>query len=249
MPQFRFDIVQGTDPWYWERMGRATASNYDRIVTEVKGEYSETGAKKYAREVAIQRLLDEETEGRISHLPQIQRGKVFEPDAVEAYEKRTKTQTTKIGLVISDDGTRSCSPDLIFGDPDLHKEENPLIGAEVKCPGGPNHLLYIEHNGPGRKYIWQVVGSMLIAGFDAWDFFSYHPGLDPVMVRYQRKNYAKELDILEKSLVRFEAEVKSYIQLMRDNGYEEPIGKASPHRIVLNQKKLTDADANLWAIG
>lgn len=249
MPQFRFDIVQGTNDWYIERMGRATASNFARIVTEVKGEYSETGARKYAREVAIQRLLDEETEDRIDHVKQVLRGKMFEPDAIEAYEKRTGYKTTKIGLVISDDGSRSCSPDLVFGDPERFEGDDLLIGAEVKCPGGPAHLQYIEDNGPGRKYIWQVLGSMLVANFNVWDFFSYHPGLNPVILRYERKNYTAQLDTLERSLVKFESDVQHYIQLMRDNGYEEPIGRTSPHRIQRDERKLTEADENLWAIG
>lgn len=248
MPKFFPDIEQGSEEWHRERMGRATASNFARIVTEVKGEWSETGAKKYAREVAVQRLLDEETEPRIGHLARIERGKLMEPDAIEAYERQVGYKTAKMGIVISDDGTRSCSPDRIYTAPGVNGGEDLLIGIETKCPGGPTHLDYLENSGPGRAYIWQVVGSLLITGFHAWDFWSYHPGLDGVLVRYWRKDYQDKIDAIAKHLDRFEGEVRAYMALMQRNGYEPPMSKMKT-RNRTEWEKLMKADPNGWAIG
>lgn len=243
-PTFYFDIAQGTDKWVQLRLGKATASNFDRIVTEVKGEYA-AGAVKYAREVAIQRMLDEETERQIGFVGAIERGKAFEPNAVEAYHQRYGNTTDAIGLIVSADETRSCSPDRISTDR--------LMGVEIKCPGGPVHLSYIENlrkgekHPPGRAYIWQVIGSMLVAQFEIWDFWSYHPGLDPVHLRYERKYYEKELEALDKALTQFEGEVQRYCDLIRENGYEEPIGRAKPYDVE-QWEKLQAADPGVWAI-
>jgi hypothetical protein len=238
-PTFYFDIKQGSDEWYNLRRGKATASNFSRIITEVKGEYA-AGAKKYAREVAIQRMLDEDTEHRIDHLPDIMRGKLLEPDAVEAYHRRFKDTTTDaIGLVVSEDGSRVCSPD--------RTSANRLLGLEVKCPGGPTLLEYIENNGPGRSYIWQVVGSMLVSQFEIWDFWAYHTGLNPVHLRYDRRKYERELELLDNALVRFEGDVQMYCDMIRDNGWEEPIGRAK-HVSAQEFDKLLAADPGAWAI-
>lgn len=241
MPKFYLEVSQGTEEWRQLRMGKATASNFDRIVTEVRGEYSETSASKYAREVAVQRLLSEETEYPIDHLPQIARGKAMEPFAVDAYHQRWPGMTTNaIGLVVSDDQTRACSPDRISSDK--------LVGIEIKCPRADTHLEYLKNKGPGRKYLWQVVGSMLISHFDEWIFWSYHPGLNPVEVAYPRSSYIAELDKLDQALSRFEAEVQQYIQIMRNNGYEAPVGQMK-HRTAEEWAKLEAADPDMWSIG
>ena len=245
MPQFLFDIEQGSDEWYFARMGKATASNFSRIVTEAKGEWS-AQAPKYAREVAVQRLLDEETEARIGHLPAIERGKLMEPDAAEAYTRKTGLKTTKIGLVVSDCGTRACSPDLLWGDPNA--PDKGLGGVEMKCPRADTHLEYLENGGPGRSYIWQVLGSMLVAGFDSWDFWSYHPGLDGVLVRYLRRDHEKEIGLLDAALSRFESEVQRYVEIMRANGYEPPIGRMTP-RAAEEWREMEETDPTMWEIG
>ncbi len=175
-PTYMLDLTQGTFEWETARLGKATASNFHRILTPAKGEYSAQG-KKYARDVACGRMFDENSERSIGHLPAVQRGKVMEADAVEAYHARMKAEPEKygiitdgIGLIISENGLWACSPDRI--------STNRLLGVEIKCPGGPGYLEAKEkieawQNGMGDdefvKYKWQVVGSMLVSQFDAWD--------------------------------------------------------------------------------
>lgn len=231
-------VKQGSTRWRDLRRGKATASNFSRIITEVKGEYA-AGAKKYAREVAIQRMLEEDTEYPIDHLPAVSRGKLLEPDAVDAYHQKHGSATDAIGLVISTDDTRACSPDRTSTDR--------LLGIEIKCPGGPVHLEYIENQGPGRSYIWQVLGSILVAKFEAWVFWSYHPGLDPVDLVYEASRYERELELLDKALTRFEGDVKMYCDMIRENGWEEPISRK--HQSVEDFNKLLAADSGAWAIG
>lgn len=244
MPQFIINIEgsqeplkQGSPEWRTMRMGRATASNFDRIVTEARGEYA-AGADTYAREVAIQRVLREDTEKPISGLYWVERGNLLEGDAVKHYEAVRGRTTDAIGLIISDDGTRACSPDRIGTDR--------LWGTEVKCPSGPEHLSYMKF-GPGKKYRWQVVGSMLIAEFEGWDFVSYHPNLREVIIPYHRKEYTKELKQMDDGLKQFEENVQEYCALIRSEGFVDPMSVTSG-RPDSEWQKMLEADPGLWAI-
>lgn len=242
-PKFITDIDQGSVEWANLRRGKATASNFHRIITPSRGEYS-ASAGKYAREVAVQRLCDEDTEQAIGHLKPVERGNILEADAATHYEKVKGRTTNRIGLIISADGTRACSPDRISTDR--------LWGVEIKCPGGPAHLDYLENyretGEPVAKYKWQVVGSMLVAKFDGWDFVSYHPQMREVIIPYERSKYQRELDMLEEALVRFEKEVQDWCDIIRENGYIEPVGHMK-HRTAEEWQKLEEADPGMWAIG
>lgn len=238
MPQFMMDVEQGTDQWRSLRMGKATASNFDRILTEAKGQYA-AGADKYAREVAVQRILDEDTEKPLDGLRWIERGKLLEPDAVKHYEKVRGRTTDAIGLIISDDNTRACSPDRISGDR--------LWGVEIKAPSGPEHLDYMDNGGPGRSYRWQVVGSLLISGFDGWDFVSYHPLLKEVIVAYERSVFTDEIAALDEALKRFEDKVQYYCDLIRREGFIDPRA-ALPAVPDTEWQQMLKADPGMWAL-
>ena len=243
-PQFITDVDQGSIEWLNLRRGKATASNFHRIVTEVKGEYS-AQAGKYAREVAVQRLCDEDTETAIGHLKPVERGMILEADAAAHYEKVRGRTTNRIGLIISADGTRACSPDRVSAEP----APAPLWGVEIKCPGGAAHLDYLENGGPtGGKYRWQVVGSMLVAQFAGWDFVSYHPQMREVIKTYDRRDYERDLEILDKALIRFEQEVQDWCDVILEKGFIEPVGLMK-HRTAEEWAKLEKADPDMWAIG
>jgi hypothetical protein len=102
-------------------------------------------------------------------------------------------------------------------------------------------------NGPGKKYRWQVVGSLLVSGFDGWDFCSYHPRLKEVILPYRREDYLDDIDTLDKALNRFEAQVQEYCALMRREGFVEAVGRMTS-RTDTEWQKMIEADPGLWAI-
>ena len=252
-PTFLLDLKQGTIEWEIARIGKATASNFHRIITPVRGEYA-AGAQKYAREVACGRMLQEQTEKPIGHLASVERGKIMEADAVAAYHIEMKKRpeqfgvtTDAVGLIISDNQLWACSPDRI--------STNRLLGIEIKCPEGPAYLEAKERldsatDKPDEefvKYKWQVVGSILVSQFDAWDLWVYHPGVNPIHVRYVREDFMEEIEKLERALLRFEQDVQFYCDMIRENGWEEPISRK--HQSVEDFNKLLAADSGAWAIG
>lgn len=236
-------LKQGSPEWRALRMGKATASSFDKVLTEAKGEPS-SQAPGYARRVAIERVLDEDTEKPIDGLHWVERGKLLEGDAVKHYEAVRGRTTDAIGLIISDDGTRACSPDRISTDR--------LWGTEVKCPSGPEHLDYMDEEkkggyGPGPSYRWQLVGSLLISEFDGWDFCSYHPLLKEVIVPYRRQDWAKDIETLDNALKRFEAMVQRYCDLIRREGFVD-MRAAVPNRADAEWQKMLQADPGMWSI-
>ena len=79
------NIEQGSQEWHNVRLGRATASNFSKIVTS-------TGAiskqlEKYALELATEMLIIEPEQGFKSDA--MQRGNDLEPEAREAYQQHT----------------------------------------------------------------------------------------------------------------------------------------------------------------
>jgi hypothetical protein len=238
MPKFITDVEQGSDAWRELRLGIPTASSFDRIITEVKGEMA-AGRWKYAYELACERLLHEDTSLPLDGLHWVERGKLLETDAVKHYEAIAGTTTDRIGLIMTDDGKMACSPDRI--------QTDKLVGLEIKCPMASTHAQYMRE-GPGKAYRWQVYGSMLISQFDAWDFVSYHPNLREVIIRYDRTPEAeKEIAKLDTALTQFRAEVDEIEAFLRKEGFVDPM-VALPKRAEDEWRKMLEADPGMWAI-
>lgn len=238
MPKFIMDVEQGSDAWRQLRLGIPTASQFDRIITEVKGDVAE-GRWSYAYELACERLLREDTSPPIDTLRWVERGKLLEGDAVKHYESVCGQTTDAIGLIMSDDGTMACSPDRIHADR--------LGGVEIKAPMAPTHAKYMRE-GPGRKYRWQVYGSMLISEFEFWSFCSYHPNLCEVIVQYTRTPEAeKELKKLENALDQFKDEVNEIEQFLRAKGFVDPM-MAIEARPDTEWQRMLAADPGLWSL-
>lgn len=254
-PVFIRGVAQGTDDWKRLRMGKATASRFSDILSPITGKYSEKRAAKYAREVAIQRLLAEDTERPIDGLYWVERGKALEPAAAAHYEKVRGRTLDEIGLIVSADGTLACSPDRLAlipnddwdGLPITLRDHCHICGVEIKAPCTETHLEYLRIFHAGEElqdYKWQILGSIYVSQYDEWDFCSYNPRLTEAIRTYRREDYQDEIDILAAGLERFECEVQEYCQIMKEVGFVELIGEM---RSADDWKKMLEADENLWA--
>ena len=182
------DVVQGSPGWLAARAGIPTASNFDKIVM-ARGERS-AQAQKYLYQLAGERLLGAPSETYQNGA--MLRGKELEPLARAAYEFISDNPVTEIGFCLDDIKRYGCSPDGLVGVDGL---------IEIKCPSLSVHVEYLDKGGLPIAYFQQVQGQMLVTGREWCDFFSYYPGLPPLLIRAERDE--KFLKLLEKELVVF----------------------------------------------
>jgi putative phage-type endonuclease len=187
------DVIQGSPEWNTARLGIPTASGFDRIVT-TKGEPSKQ-ALKYMYQLAAERItgVKEETYQNAA----MQRGTEMEAEARAMYELMTGNEVDIVGVCYPDENKLyGCSPDgLISKDKSL----------EIKCPGSAVHVGYLLDGGLPTEYFQQVQGQLLVTGRKWVDFFSFYPGIKPLLIRVERdekfiKALMVELEVFCKEL-------------------------------------------------
>lgn len=216
------DVIQGSAEWYAVRLGKPTASNFNKIVTET-GRPS-TQARSYMHRLIAERLLNETMDDPVM-TEWMEHGRANEPLAAKQFEFATDTQLCTVGFVTDDAGQLGCSPDrLIVSDPGA--------AVEIKCPSPTTHIRYLL-DGPGKDYRQQVQGQMLVCGFDTVHFYSWHPRMPPVHIITQRDPAFQEVlrELLDAFLEELDAETKrarglgTYVPAIR---VETPHQKIAP---------------------
>jgi len=207
------DVTQRTPEWYALRLGRPTASNFDKIVTASTGKLSMSSTDKtkpagkvvdYACLLIAERLTGESQSLPLDSIPAIARGRALEPDAISLYEYVEEVETRPVGFVTTDDGLVGASPDrLIVGAP---------AGLEIKCPLLHTHIGYWA-TGLGTDYRAQVQGSLFVCEAERWDFNSYHPQMERFKLRTYRddayiQNLAQALADFNELTAGIEAKVR-----------------------------------------
>jgi putative phage-type endonuclease len=167
------DCEQLSDEWFAARCGVPSASRFNKIVT-TNGDRSKQ-ATAYMYQLAGERIIGKAEETYMS--ASMQRGIEMEPKARQLYEMINDVDVQEVGLCYNDEHKQcSCSPDGLI-DPK---------GLEIKCPEIHTHIDYLLRGKLPTAYFQQVQGSMLVTGYDEWDFMSYFPGLPPLIVTVER---------------------------------------------------------------
>lgn len=200
-------FLQGSEEWFALRRGRATASNFKKIITPAKGEYSKQ-ASGYMRDLLVECFTPDYA--KFLGTFWTDRGTEMEPEARKAFEVHTGLTAEQVAFVTSERWQHvvGCSPDsLIKGASGAY-----VAGLEIKCPSPFTHAEYIEDGVLPDEYKAQVHGSMAVTGLPRWHFFSYFPGLQPFHLVVERDEYTAKL---EASIDRFIIEYGAYRERMR----------------------------------
>lgn len=163
-----YPIQGGSADWYGARLGRPTASNFDKIVTP-KGKPS-AQASTYLYKLACERLLHETMDDQIGYVKWVEHGKAHQDHAIKQFQFANEVALEPGGFITTDDGLAGASPDYLFPG---HK-----AAVEVKCPAPWTQLRYLIE-GPGEDHIAQLQGQLLVGEFDAVHFYSWHPQMPP----------------------------------------------------------------------
>ena len=117
-----------------------------------------------------------------------ERGEALEPEARELYAFERDVTLQQVGFILNDAGTAGCSPDaLVFGDPEGDG------GLECKCPDGPTHVKWMRAGTLPDEHKAQVHGSLILTGLPWWDFLSYCPGYDRILIRVRPDDFTAKL--------------------------------------------------------
>lgn len=178
---------QGSEQWFSLRRGRPTASQFKRIITPAKGEYSKQ-ASEYMRDLLVECFVP--TAAKFEGNFWTDRGVELEPEARKAFEELTGATTETVDFVTAErwDNVVGCSPDAL-----IREGGNYVAGLEIKCPTPYTHAQYIEEGVLPDEYRAQVHGSMAVTGLNEWHFFSYFPGLQPFHLVVNRDDYTEKI--------------------------------------------------------
>lgn len=167
------ECEQGTPEWLEARLGCPSASSYAKLITSAGKASAQSDA--YINQLVAERITGESTFFQITD--PMQRGMDLEPQARTAYEMESGNLVDQVGFLKHDTLEAGASPDGLVG-------ENG--GLEIKCPMPHTHVEYLRAGRLPTKYFQQVQGCLWISGRDWWDFMSYHPKMEPLIVRVFR---------------------------------------------------------------
>lgn len=194
-------FLQGSEQWFELRRGRATASQFSRIITAARGDYSKS-ASGYMRDLLVECFTPDYAKFLGNFWTD--RGTEMEPEARKAFEAHTGLVTDQVAFVTADRWQHvvGCSPDSLIKGADGEY----ISGLELKCPSPFMHAEYIEDGVLPDEYKAQVHGSMAVTGLNRWEFFSYFPGLAPFHLTVWRDTYTDKLtEALDKFVIEYGA--------------------------------------------
>lgn len=175
------DVEQGSPEWLLSRLGKVTASNVSKLIG-AQGKPS-AQADGYINELISQRLTEELPETFKSSA--MERGNELEDNARSMYELMTGETVEQCGFWLHDDLPVGFSPDGLIGDSG---------GLEIKCPLPNTHVAYMRSGKLPAQYKPQVMMSLWVSGRQWWDFMSYHPKMEPLLIRVERdEEYIEKL--------------------------------------------------------
>lgn len=155
-------IEQRSEKWIKDRLGKPTASQFHRILTD-KGNVATSQANTYKWQLVAEQIFGVSFAEKIGYLQPVKDGIANEGPAREALSRFLKVPIKAAGFVFSQDRRWGCSPDGWVGN-------RPV---EIKCPQLPGHLEILAV-GP-RKYWPQLQGQMLVTGANQLEFWSWNP--------------------------------------------------------------------------
>lgn len=189
------DIPQNTDEWLQLRCGKITGSGLGKIMAN-EGKAFGDPAKKYAIQIALERIKETWQEGGFSN-HHTERGHEQEPIARMLYEETYFCDVTNGGFF--DLGNIGVSPDgLVEG------------GGVIEIKSVIDHVQYanIKRGGLDPSYKWQFYGNLFFTGCEWLDFVSfcaeYPEGKQLFTYRIWREDCQDFFDRIQKRTEEFE---------------------------------------------
>lgn len=168
-----YDVNPLSPEWRQLRLGRATASNFHRIITPRTMKPS-SQSTAYRNQLLGEWVTGQEIESYQSDW--MQRGQEVEDKIWKSYESYAEVETSRGGFFTDDSGLIGCSPDRLVGTSGDLEAKAPMIHTQI------SYAL----DGLSDDYKCQVQGRMMIHGREWVDLFTWHPNLFIPPIRVYR---------------------------------------------------------------
>lgn len=225
-------IRQGDRDWWSLRLAIPTCSEFGRIMSPKKREYSDA-ARGYIAELLAEEILGRPLDW--GDTGWTQRGKEMEDQARQRYELEKNLDVERCAFITDDEHTEGGSPDGLVGDDGI---------LEIKCYGAKHHMACVL----GLEEIaspLQVQGYMRLTGRQWVDVLAYNPTL-PIRVQrvWRDDDY---IHALSSCLDKFKADLAKMREKLRvvmdAGGIIEDDGLLAQLAASLGKKKASHPDA------
>jgi len=191
------DIDQLSKEWFEMRIGSVGGSSIKDLMAKGQGK---------SRKSLMYRLVEEirenkKHEGYVSKA--MEEGTRREPESRRDFCFITGLEVEEVGLIKGNVPQTHCSPDGLTSDG---------AGLELKNPKYTTQVKRIDEDRLPLEYEKQVQYSMWIAEYDSWWFFSYHPKLNPFLLKVERDE--KLIKEIKTETIKFLAELKILLKKM-----------------------------------
>ncbi len=194
-------ITQGSQEWFAEKLGKPSASNISKVLTNDGKPSKQRDGYLYelaAEIITGQRVESYQNENMIA-------GQDREQESRTLYELMNNVEVQQVGVIYKDkDKKFLCSPDGVV---------NMEYGLELKNVLPKTQIKYLLDGGLPAEYFGQVNFSLYVTGFKFWDFLSYAPGLKPLLIRVLPDD--KFIKTLEIELNKFCEELETIVEKIK----------------------------------
>ncbi|MDX8383998.1 MAG: YqaJ viral recombinase family protein [Ghiorsea sp.] len=195
------DIQQNTDEWLDMRAGKVTGSAIASVMANYGKAFGEP-AKKYAVNIAVERINNKRIQGERYSNAHMEAGHIEEPIARGLYCQQKFNRVDNGGFY--DNGNTGCSPDGLVGKHGM---------VEIKSVIPSVHYKAVEKGKFDAKYRWQIAFNLKETGRDWLDYISFCAVFPEtkrlVSIRVTKEQMAEEFTMIDERLAEFETLIAS----------------------------------------
>jgi predicted phage-related endonuclease len=181
---------QGSEAWELVRKGKATASEFSRILTPAKLQFA-SGAKTYAAQKVAEILGVKPSPPPPSYW--MDWGTEHEPDARNEFRALSGLKVEEVGFIQPSAASRfGASVDGLVED---------FAILEIKCPSPENLILWHDSGVVPNEYMLQIQGGLMVTRRKTAFFCGYHPNLNPLIIEVDRDD--EMIEKIEAGLQKF----------------------------------------------
>jgi putative phage-type endonuclease len=207
------EIIQGSSEWFYQRLGKVTASRVADVIAKTKTGYSAT-RDNYMAQLVVERLTQTKADSYSSAA--MMHGIEQEPFARAAYEAAQSVMVEEVGFVPHPTiEWAGASPDGLVGDDGL---------VEIKCPNTATMIeTLLSQKVPG-KYFIQMQFQLACTGRKWCDYVVFDPRM-PAKAQLFVKRVDRDDEYIaeiEAEIIKFLAEVNSQVNQLNQYIESQP---------------------------